>query len=197
MASGASSRSGQWRCIARLREEGGRRIMRQVLRVWPRAAWERRGLFCRRYARLRSTRTVRSTDRKFVAEACYPCGLRSDRRLLDLKQSRRPGCSPSFSPECPPEYNASESMTYIGEGPHGDLVVPVILQVTPVHSGASQHIDYPTSKHSNVRHAFSSSLNRCFSRRPRQPRPIWPPHLRPAPRFVFNLNRNHTSRIHV
>jgi len=53
-------------------------------------------------------------------------------------------------------------MTYIGDVPHGNLVVPVILQVTPVHSGASQQMDYPTSKHSNVRHAFSSSLNRCF-----------------------------------
>jgi len=57
------------------RVEGGSRIMdRQVLRVWRGAAWERRGLCCRRYACLRSTRTVRSTDRKFVAEAGYPCG---------------------------------------------------------------------------------------------------------------------------
>ena len=38
-------------------------------------------------------------------------------------------------------------MTYIGDVLHGDLVVPMILQVTPVHSGASQQIDYPTSKH--------------------------------------------------
>jgi len=74
VALGVSSRS-EWRSIARLREEVGMRIMdRQVLRVWPRAAWERRGLFCRRYAYLRPTRTVRGTDRKFVAEVGYPCG---------------------------------------------------------------------------------------------------------------------------
>ena len=57
------------------RAEGRSRIMdRQVLRVWRGAARERRGLFCRRFACLRSTRSVRSTDRKFVAEAGYPCG---------------------------------------------------------------------------------------------------------------------------
>jgi len=53
-------------------------------------------------------------------------------------------------------------MTYIGDVPHGDLVVPVMFQVTPVHV----QIDYPASKHSDMRQAFSSSLqilNWCFS----------------------------------